>query len=387
MYVRLEGRPIVSATQYEQQVLRCSACAERFTAPLPEGVPPQKYDPTADVAIALYKYGAGMPFYRQARVQAMCGVPVAESVQYERCALVAECVRPVYEELVRRAARADVIHSDDTRVMILDLLKENKHLPAGSRRGVQTSGIVAKLGEHQIALYLSGRRHAGENTSELLGKRPPEMSLPIQMADALSANWTGEFERIVAKCLAHARRQFIELEAAFPRECGHVLDALAEVYRHDAETRQMTDAERLDYHRAHSREVMRHLGEWIAQQFDERLVEPNSSLGKALSYMEKHWEGLTRFLEVAGAPLDNNVCERALKLAVLHRKNALFYKTERGAATGDVVMSVIQTCAVNGVNVWEYLVAVVRNERAVGRDPTAWLPWNYAPPTVREQAA
>ena len=181
VFIRLEGRPVIAATRYEQQVLRCSACAERFTAPLPAGVPAQKYDATADVAIALYKYGAGMPFYRQARVQAMCGVPIAASVQYERCARVAECVRPIYEELVRRAASADILYTDDTRVVILDLLKENKQLPAGERRGVQTTGMVARVGEHQIALYLSGRRHAGENTAELLAKRAPELSPLIQI--------------------------------------------------------------------------------------------------------------------------------------------------------------------------------------------------------------
>ncbi len=77
IFIRLEGRPVITATRYEQQVLRCSACTERFTAPLPEGVPAEKYDPTADVSIALYKYGSGMPFYRQARLQALCGVPRA----------------------------------------------------------------------------------------------------------------------------------------------------------------------------------------------------------------------------------------------------------------------------------------------------------------------
>ncbi len=386
-FIRLEGHPIITATRFEQQVLRCSACAERFTAPLPEGVPAEKYDPTADVAIALYKYAAGMPFYRQARVQAMCGVPLSESVQYERCAVVAQCVRPIYEELVREAARADVLYTDDTRVVILDLLKENKQLTGGERHGVQTSGMVARIGEHQIALYLSGRRHAGENTAELLQKRASGLAPPIQMADALSANWTGEFERIVAKCLAHARRQFIELEAAFPAACGRVLDALAEVYRHDAATKRMTDEGRLAHHRAHSGEVMAQLREWIAEQFDERLVEPNSSLGKALAYLVKHWDGLTKFLEVAGAPLDNNVCERALKLAVLNRKNSLFYKTERGASTGDVLMSIIKTCSLNHVNVWEYLLTVMRNERLVGRDPTKWLPWRLASDGVRVRAA
>ncbi len=201
-----------------------------------------------------------------------------------------------------------------------------------------------------------------------------------------------EFEKIVAKCLAHARRQFVELEAAFPRECARVLDALAEVYRHDVEAKQMTAARRLTYHQLKSREVMESLREWIDKQFDERLVEPNSSLGKALAYMVKHWDGLMKFLMVEGAPLDNNLCERALKLAVLNRKNALFYKTQRGASTGDCLMSIIKTCALNHVNVWEYLLALVSNERLVRRDPARWLPWNYAAAAAaaserREQAA
>ena len=57
--------------------------------------------------------------------------------------------------------------------------------------------------------------------------------------------------------------------------------------------------------------------------------------------MLNHWEKLTRFLHVPGAPLDNSIRERALKKAILHRKNALFYKTQRGARVGDMYMSLI----------------------------------------------
>lgn len=207
------------------------------------------------------------------------------------------------------------------------------------------------------------------------------------MSDALAANWAGEFERIVAKCLAHARRQFIELEEAFPGECGRVLNALAEVYRHDAETKQMTARERLVFHQLKSDAVMVSLREWITEQVDERRVEPNCSLGRALAYLSKHWDGLMKFLTVAGAPIDNNICERVLKLAVLQRKNAFFYKTACGAAVGDTLMSVIETCRLNEVNVWEYLLALARNERLVGRNPTVWLPWNFAPGEVQQQVA
>ncbi len=73
-------------------------------------------------------------------------------------------------------------------------------------------------------------------------------------------------------------------------------------------------------------------------------MEPNSGLGKAISYMLRQWPALTLFLREPGAPLDNNLCERALKKAILHRKNSLFYKTLNGAEVGDLYMSLIHTC-------------------------------------------
>lgn len=385
--IRLTGQPLVGATRYEQQVLRCSSCQTRYTAPLPEGVSPQKYDPSADVAIALAKYSAGLPFHRLARLQSKFGVPVSESVLFSRCEAVADAVLPLFIHLKQLAAQGQLLYADDTGVKILSCMKENKQLREGERRGLQTTGIVARLGDHHIALYSSGRRHAGENIAELLRNRREGLSPPLQMGDALSRNWSGEFETIVSKCLAHARRQFIELEAAFPAESCRVLDSLSQVYRFDAQTRAISDDERLRYHQQHSRPVMEALREWIEQQFRECRVEPNSSLGKALTYLTNHWTGLSRFLTVAGAPLDNNVVERALRMVVLHRKNALFYKTEHGAAVGDILMSLIETCRMNSVSAWDYLVALVCNVGAVRCRPQEWLPWNYQESGRKARAA
>ena len=106
-------------------------------------------------------------------------------------------------------------------------------------------------------------------------------------------------------------------------------------------------------------------------------VEPNSGLGQAITYMQNHWEKLTLFLRVPGAPLDNNLCERALKKAILHRKNSLFYRTLNGAQVGDLFMSLIHTAELHQVEPFDYLVALQRHDAAVALDPAAWMPWNY----------
>jgi hypothetical protein len=129
---------------------------------------------------------------------------------------------------------------------------------------------------------------------------------------------------------------------------------------------------------------MDQLKHWLEQQFEERSVEPNSSLGKAFHSLLGHWVNLTRFLEVPGAPLENNTAERALKLAIRQRTNSLFYATDYSAYIASMLTSLIATCLHAGVNVLDSLVALQEHRSAVFGDPAAWLPWNYhtnlAPP-------
>ena len=220
---------------------------------------------------------------------------------------------------------------------------------ADERRGLYTSGVVALRDGHRVALFFSGRRHAGENLAQVLKHRAEELPPPIQMCDALSRNLPGELQTILAHCLAHARRRFVDVYDRFPEPCRHLLEALAVVYRNDAVARErrLSPEARLQFHQEASRPTMQELHDWLTRQLEEKLTEPNSALGGAIGYMLKHWDKLTLFLRQAGAPLDNNVCERALKKAILHRKNALFYKTQNGARVGDLFMSLIYTCQLN----------------------------------------
>lgn len=394
--VRVTGQPPLAATIYHLQKLRCNLCQEIFSARPPEGVGSRKYDESSASLIALFKYGGGLPFNRLHRLQSAMGIPLPTSTQWEIVRDAARDIVPAFEELERQAAQGKVLHNDDTTMKILAWMGKRREAslrersqsaangepgepPDPKRTGIFTSGVISRLRGRQIALFFTGRRHAGENLNALLDKRDLDRAPPIQMSDALSRNIPKDFKTVLANCLAHGRRQFVEQAESFPAECGHILDVLAKVYKYEAlaKKRQMTAAERLKFHRRKSAPAMKKLNAWMRARIDLKEVEPNSGLGEAIGYMLKHWEELTLFLRHAGAPLDNNVCERALKKAILHRKNSMFYKTDNGARVGDLFMSLIHTCDLNAVDPFDYLTELQRHAEEVREHPKEWLPWTY----------
>jgi hypothetical protein len=326
---------------------------------------------------ALLKYGAGMPFHRLEQLERHLGIPFPASVQLELMKRAADRLLPVLKELIRQAAQGGVVHNDDTGIRILKLVRDLED----GRTGTFTSGIVSIWGQWKIALYFSGWKHAGENLADVLKQRVAERDGPIQMCDALSRNTpklTG-VRILLAHCLSHGRRQFTDIAANFPEECRYVLENLGVVYHNDSLSREqkMSAEERLGFHQEHSGPVMERLKEWLTAQLAEHRTEPNSGLGKAISYLLRHWAKLTLFLREPGAPLDNNIVERALKKAILHRKNALFYKTMNGAGVGDLFMSLIHTCELNRVNPFDYLTELLRHPADLTVHPAEWMPWNY----------
>ena len=356
--VRITGQAPVRATVYQLQKLRCNLCGKVFKARLPEGVGTRKYDATAGSMVALLKYGSGLPFNRLQGLQGNLGVPLPASTQWDIVQAKALRANPAYAEMIRQAAQGDIVYNDDTTVKILERMGKRAEQNAlaedvaadpnemGSHRtGLFTSGIVSTREGRRIALFFSGRQHAGENLGDVLAQRAAALSPPIQMCDALSRNLPAELKTIVAHCLAHGRRQFVEVAEHFPEECRHVLESLSVIYGNDALARErnLSPQDRLEFHQAHSGPTMEELQAWLNRQFDDRLVEPNSSLGKA----------------------------------ILHRKNSLFYKTENGAHVGDVFMSLIYTCELCGANSFDYLTELDRHAADLSANPENWMPWNY----------
>lgn len=380
--VKLTAQPPVAANIHEMERLRCDACNKLFTASAPEEAKGDKYDPTVGVMIGLLRYGSGMPSHRLERLQASVGVPLPAAVQWEQTLRAVESLEVVREHLMQLGAQAPLIHNDDTSMRIAGVRKEIESEAKPERTGIFTSGIVCEgleEGRVSIRILLTGRNHAGENLGRVLDRRSKDLPPPLQMCDGLDRNEPSRHATELCHCNVHARRQFVDIRTPFAEECRKVVEAFGKVYKVEAECRKenVGAQERLRRHQEQSGPVMEALREELQQQMDQRKIEPNSALGGAVKYTLKRWSTLTMFLKVPGAPIDNNEAERLLKNAILHRKNSLHYRTQRGADVGDTFMTVIETCRANGVNPFDYMLAVVRNPEAVRAAPGRWMPWNY----------
>ena len=395
MLLRIRASGPFSATVYEQDRLRCNLCGEVFNAKTPPGVGEKKFDETAASMVGLLRYGMGFPMNRIAGLQESMGVPLPVSTQWELVRDAARKLEPAFEELIRQAAQAGVLFNDDTPMRILDFLAEKKRREESGekpldRTGTFTSGIVAELQDgQQIALYFTGQKHAGENLERVLARRASGLDPPIQMCDGLSRNVPGEMKTILSNCLTHARRQHVDVLESFPEEVKHVIEELSLVYEHDAwaKSQGMSAEERLRFHQEKSGPVMERLKTWMEELLAEKKVEPNSGLGKAIAYCLKRWKKLTLFLRKPGAPLDNNITERMLKRAILHRKGSLFYKTANGARVGDLFMSLIATAKLAKVDPFDYLNELQRHAEEVAANPSEWMPWNYRETLARMATA
>jgi transposase len=380
--VRITAQSLFAATRFELEKLRCKLCGKIFTAPAPAEAGLEKYDPNVGPMLGYLRFGGGLPHYRLDKMQADLGVRLPASTQWEVMAQTGQALEPVHEALITLAAQGKLIHNDDTAMRVQSLAKEaGPAAPGQERTGVFTTSLISEVEGHTIALCVTGHRHAGENLDQLLARRAAGSPPPIPMCDALSRNPAKEFQSLLANCLAHGRRQFVDIAQNFPQPCQHVLESLGKIYRHEAQAKELglSPEARLRFHQEHSQKIMDELHQWMTQRLEQKLVEPNSGLGQALNYMLKHWTALTLFLRQAGAPLDNNICERALKMAILHRKNSLSYKTQNGARLGDIFMSLIQTCRLCAANPLDYLNAIQRHAKEALEHPNQWLPWNYEP--------
>jgi transposase len=377
--LRITGQPWLNVDIYKPERLRCSVCQKIFTAKLPKELYTEsRSDKTAKAIVSIMKYRGGVPFYRQEQIQSILGNPISATEIWEMTKDVANQLEPIFNELCRLAANCSCIHNDDTSARVLNLIKENKQ-ETQERTGIFTTALLAKQADKQIALFFTGRKHAGENLNHILNGREEGLPPPIQSCDALSRNRPKNHHTYVGYCNAHLRRKFYEIASIWPKECLNIISGFNIVFLYDrqATEKNLNPEERLKWHQEKSASIMEKTRAYCKKLIETKQVEPNSSFGKAINYLENHWEGFTLFLRIPNVPLSNNEDERLMKRVVLNRKNSYFFKTEAGARIADILMSLIETCALNKINPYHYLITIQQDKTQVLNHPEDWLPWNY----------
>ena len=377
--VNIKGQNLASVDKYWVEKLRCALCNEVFAADIPSHVYKEKYQPSFKAMLALQKYYMAMPFHRQDYFQSLIGFPMPASTQWQLMEELAGYALLVFPTLEEIAANGSLIHNDDTVLRIVDTIHHNRQNPDKKRTGMYTTGLLAQNGDHKIALFYNSQRHSGENMERLLHKRDANIGAVIQMCDALSHNIPKTHDTIVCNCLSHGFRKFDELQGFYPEHCLPIMKWLSIPFKVDEASKQLghNSEQRLVYHQNHSLPAMLEVKTYMENLLSSKQVEPNDSLGKAIKYMLKHWEKLTRFLQIPGAPIHNNDMERGLKIPIRGRNTWLFYKTEYGAIVGGVLTSIIYTCELSGINPFDYLIALQVYKDQIVKEPKAWLLWNY----------
>tara|TARA_B110001454_G_scaffold209803_1_gene223677 strand:+ start:910 stop:2499 length:1590 start_codon:yes stop_codon:yes gene_type:complete len=387
--LRITGQSPFTPEQHVLERWRCNTCGVYFTAPLPpevlkDGNDTQKYGYSARSLMAIYKYFAGQPFYRQGSIQKLLGVKITASTVFDQVEYLSNDIQPVFKHLTSLASDAVHYYLDDTTNRILDQKPIEKKVrnsdKTRTRVGVYTSGVIATTAEdRRLVLFETNIGHAGEFIDSILINRNELSGKPILMCDALTSNVPTVLEAILSLCNSHARRQFVDVINHFPEEVEYVLARYGEIWTNEHKVIELglSLEKRLAHHIEHSLPIMAEIKRWGEIHLENETVEANSGLGKAIKYFNKHYTGLTQFCIIEGAKLDNNAIEAILKIIVRDRRNAMFRKTLAGAAIGDVITSMIVTASEAGANVFEYFNFLQQNKDKVKAEPEKYLPWNY----------
>lgn len=267
--VRVKGQNLAAIHKYWIEKLRCALCGYLVSANIPGESGNEKYDAAFKAILALQKYYVAIPFYRQAYFQSLLGVPLPASTQWQLVEEVGGAALLVFPTLERLAANGDVLHNDDSQVKITDVIRHNRLHPDKERTGTFTTGFISRTKERDIALFYSGRQHAGENMERLLQKRDTSLGVVIQMCDALRRNIPASFQTILCNCLSHGFRKFDDLKDFYPKQCIHVIELIAKIYNCDEKTREMSNLERLQYHQENSQPIMNELHDYLEHQLNQ----------------------------------------------------------------------------------------------------------------------
>jgi transposase len=353
------------------------ACSEKhdeatlFTA----SKPPQPIDKGLAAAgllaqVVISKFGDHLPGYRQEDIFSRHGVDIRRSTIYDWLAQVADLCQPLYLLMVDRVLQSKVIHTDDTKVKLIDK----------ALHGTRTARFWAYLGDQ-------GNRYAVYDFTEDRSRDGPAKFLSgfhgYLQADAYSG-YDGiylepESQITEVACWAHCRRYWHKAKEHSPEPAHHVLAYISRLYEVERATRDCDATTRQAARAEHAAPLLAEMGAWL----DQQSFLPKSTIGQAATYTRNQWEALNRYLEDGDLSMDNNWAERAMRPIAIGRKNWLFVGSPRAGHRAAILASLIASCKENQVEPWAYLRDVLTQiaSQPIGNQleellPDHWLAQN-----------
>lgn len=319
------------------------------TAPAPDAVIDRSF---ADVSfltgMLIDKFLYHIPLYRQHQRLGRSGVHLSRIQMSRLVHRSLELLEPVYNAILSDIVSSDLVFMDETPIKAGRKIKGKMH----------TAYFWPVLAEGQVAFVYSSTREYG-NVNKILGEGCKKL-----LSDGYRAYEkyveSRKDEIVHAQCWAHARRKFFEAIDYAPSESERVLSWIAELFEIEKEIKGKPPDEVLSKRREYSTKIAYEIFEFLDELWFERMVDKRSPLGKAVSYTKDLKEGLTAFLDYADIPLSNNEIERAIRPVAVGRKNWLFCWTEVGAKYAAMAFTLIESCKMNNINPWDYVLDVLQ---------------------------
>jgi len=380
----------VQVLRHRRQKYRCPCCAEHVvTAALPaQPLPKSQATPGLLAYVATAKYVDALPLYRQARAFERIELALPRQTLARWMVECGRLVQPLVNLYRDELLALAYLHMDETTVQVLK--EPGKAAQSRSYLWCQASGIP----ERPVVLFDYAPTRAGEVPMRLLG----------DFAGYLHTDGYEGYGAVVKAngikqlyCFAHARRYFVDglkalglnpnkLPAEPPDKARHLLAGLEHIralYAIEREIRERPPDERHAVRQQRSRPVLEALRQWSSEL--QPRVLPTSALGQALGYLDRHWDGLTRFLDDGRLEIDNNRAENAIRPFVVGRRNWLFSDTPGGAHASANLYSLVETAKANGLDPYAYLRHVFTElpKAATVEDIERLLAWNLEPGLLR----
>ncbi len=399
LVIRIVGQPLFGAEVHHCEQARCRICGRIARASLPfdvtEGIGSSyiNYHWSACAMLAVMHYFAGLPFKRIESLHEGWGIPFSDANQWNMMDEADGLLLPLFNRLEKYGIEhGESIRIDDTGSDVIEIQKMiNSEIKACEtegrsikeiRTGINATAAYIEAGDETIALYYTGRHHAGEIFGQMLDKRRQlKAGSLVKITDGASKNFMdGPGDDLTeAACNAHALLKFRDIKDKFPEEYAVAGAVYKQVFDNDdtAKARNLNPTERMEFHKKHSLPLMHELKAMCTGKLESKLVEPRSPLWQPITFILNQWPRLVRFCEVSGVPLDTNLVEQALIIPVRYLAASFNYKTINGAEVGDRFMSLIVTALKNDVEPVEFLTHCLEHHEELKTNPEKYLPWVY----------